>query len=454
MGMMKNIRARVRQYCEDTRGAIAILFALMAPVMIGSAGMALDYAQAYLVQQRLAQAIDAAALAASASSSDPTEIEQRVKDFFDVNYPPEKLGATFEPVVLVKGDEVIVTGEAYYHTTFLRLLGIEELDVDAETVVQRQVQGIEVVLVMDNTGSMATRDRIGTLRTAATNFVNILFDRTSNPNYIRIGLVPYSTSVNVGYYGLGKNPDGTYYDVPFVNNPNNLNYTTNQYHATDWFGCVKAKEYPIDTEDSIGSWDMYRFCRDENDVSQCRARYCNRSSCWYEDYVPNYICPKTPLMPLNNDRDALLASIGTMQADGHTYGNFGLVWGYRLLTPEYPFQEASDWDDIEWRKVAVMMTDGVNTMHNLYSAYGLTSEHNLNAGDLDDRMAEVCENMKEDGILLYTITFDSGVSNSTKELFRECATSDSNYYDAPDQEDLINVFETISRELSNLHIKS
>ncbi|MEZ5919358.1 MAG: hypothetical protein R3D66_05475 [Alphaproteobacteria bacterium] len=39
---------------------------------------------------------------------------------------------------------------------------------------------------MDNTGSMATNNNISTLRTAATNFVNILFDRTSNLNYIRI----------------------------------------------------------------------------------------------------------------------------------------------------------------------------------------------------------------------------------------------------------------------------
>ena len=73
----------IKDYIRNTAAAIAIAFAVMAPVIVGSAGMALDYAQAYLVQQRLAQAIDAAALAAAAASTDAGEIEQRVQDFFD-----------------------------------------------------------------------------------------------------------------------------------------------------------------------------------------------------------------------------------------------------------------------------------------------------------------------------------------------------------------------------------
>ena len=80
MTALKNkIRMMFEYYRSDITAAIAIAFALMAPIIIGAAGMALDYAQAYLVQQRLAQAIDAAALAAAAGSTDPTEINQRVQ---------------------------------------------------------------------------------------------------------------------------------------------------------------------------------------------------------------------------------------------------------------------------------------------------------------------------------------------------------------------------------------
>lgn len=448
---MLNLSGLWRRYRTQTAGAIAIVFAIMAPVMVGAAGMALDFSRAYLVQQRLAQAIDASALAGAASSTDAGEIERKIKEFFEVNYPPEKLGLTFEPHVEVLGNEVRVTGTAQYETMFLRVIGINDIDVDAKTIVQREVQGIEVVLVMDNTGSMATNNNISTLRTAATNFVNILFDRTSNPNYIRIGLVPYSTSVNVGPYGLGLDTEGGYYGAPFVNNPHNRTYDpvyNSSKYDQDWMGCVLAEDYPNDTLDHEGPWDMYRYCRDDQDDPYCDLDYYGNAR-----RSPNYICPRTALVPLTNDREFLLSSISTMQADGHTLGNFGMVWGYRVLSPEYPFEEASAWTNQEWRKAIVMMTDGVNTMHNYYSAYGPTRDHNIDPSDLNERFAEVCENLKAHDVTIYTVTFAGGVNESTKDYYRECASSEDQYYDAPSQADLINVFETISRELSNLHIK-
>src|SRR5688572_24836958 len=105
---------KLKKYIRDVSGAIVVAFALMAPIIVGSAGMALDYAHAYLVQQRLAHAIDSAALAAAASSTDPDVIEQKIREFFANNYPPEKLGATFDPEVVVTDGEIFVTGHATY----------------------------------------------------------------------------------------------------------------------------------------------------------------------------------------------------------------------------------------------------------------------------------------------------------------------------------------------------
>lgn len=158
-------------------------------------------------------------------------------------------------------------------------------------------------------------------------------------------------------------------------------------------------------------------------------------------------------MPLSSVQQDLLDNIDTMQASGHTLGNYGMTWGYRVVSPEYPFEEAADWDNDIWQKAVIMMTDGVNTMHPYYSAYARTSDHDIDASDLNDRFEEVCENMKDDGITIYTITFAGGVNESTKDFYRDCATSEDQYYDAPSQDALIEVFETISRELSNLYIK-
>lgn len=459
----------VKGYLRRTGGAIAIMFALMVPVLVGIVGVSLDLSQAYLVKQRLTQALDAAALAAAASSTDSAEITQKVLDFFAVNYPPEELGITFTPTVQIVGDEVIVTGSAQYNTLFLKVLGIRQIDVSGETTVVREVQGIEVVLVLDNTGSMSTNNNIQALKNAASNFVYIMYGidvddggdadpsaldgmATRDRDFIKVGMVPYSTSVNVGSYGFGEDLNGDYYGPSFVNNPFGLNYTTYYNTSNDWFGCVLAHDNPDDTLDHEGPWDMYRYCRDENDDPYCDLRWSDTRQEYYVRQKPNYNCVKTPITPLVTSPTQLKDSIDTMVASGHTYGNYGMVWGGRVLSEEYPFEEGVEWGNQYWRKAIVMMTDGNNTMHNRYSVYGPTQDHNIGVNDLNNRFVDVCDDLKEKGVLIYTVTF-YGANSSTKDYYRECATAESYYYDAPDQQDLIDVFETISRELSNLHIK-
>lgn len=444
MNILGTAKALGRTFKNDTRAAIAIAFALMAPVIVGAAGMALDYSQAYLVQQRLSQALDAAALSAAASSTDPTTIEARVRDFFAVNYPESKLGVTFEPVVLVSGDDITVTGTAHYDTSFLRIIGINSVPVEAITVVRREIQGIEVALVLDVTGSMATNNNIGTLRTAATSFVNILFNRAVDPDLIKIGLVPYSTAVNVGPYGLGYDVDGNSYGAPFVNNPNDLVF--DQSDNQEWHGCVEASSYPLDTQDHDGPWDQYRF----NCGGALTCEYYYRVS-W--DRNPNNWCNKSHIIPLSSDQDLLLGEISQFQAEGSTLGNLGMIWGYRVLSPEAPFEEGSPWDNRAVRRAVVMMTDGQNSINNFYSAYGPSNQNDVSVNDLNDRFSEICEAMKNDhNVTIYTVTFASGVNESTKQFYRDCASSEDQYFDAPDQSDLIEVFETIGRELSNIHL--
>ncbi|MCB1682406.1 MAG: pilus assembly protein [Rhodospirillales bacterium] len=503
------VRTYCRRYAQDNRGTIAVAFGIMAPLLIGMVGMSLDYSQAYLVRSRLAQALDASALAAAAYSADEAEIEQRVQDFFDANYPEDKLGVTFDPIVQVVGDEVRVTGNATYNTMFLKVLGIDTIDVTASTIVVREIQGLEVALVLDNTGSMASYNNIDALKTGTENFINILFDNTSNPDNVRIGMIPFANTVNVGSYGLGYNPDGSTYasGEPFVTLPSGVSTTTNHGSSGGWYGCIvehmddgydaaathAPNSYgqlwrsgsnwdghgwdpgvnsndPYDwdvTDDYEGPWDIYSFGKVITYDQSCSGSgyssarcsncggdgLCNSPYCFCRNSTPNQGCPYAQIMPLTSDRDALLDHVDTMTPDGNTLGNIGMAWGYRVLSPEFPFEEAHDWDNFYWKKAIVMMTDGDNTENGTYSSFWFTNKNNMSVTKFNNRFAEVCEALKDHGVAVYTITFTSGISESTKDYFRQCATSEDQYYDAPTQEELIDVFERIARELSNLHIK-
>src|SRR5690606_4312185 len=110
----------------------------------------------------------------------------------------------------------------------------------------------------------------------------------------------------------------------------------------------------------------------------------------------------------------------------------------------------SDYDDVDWSKTIVLMTDGDNVPYNQYSAYG--SYPGLSDNNLDSKVTSVCNNAKAKGVTLYTITFQSGISNSTRALFRNCASKEEFYFDAPNNQDLVEVFENIANQLSQLHI--
>ncbi|MGQ0526920.1 MAG: pilus assembly protein TadG-related protein [Alphaproteobacteria bacterium] len=535
------MKRKIRLYALECTGAIIIAFAIMAPVIVGSAGMALDFAQAYLVQQRLTQALDASALAAAASSTDAATIEQKVKDFFAANYPPEKLGITFEPRVVVNGDEVIVTGTAQYNTFFLRLIGIDSINVSAATTVQRQIQGLEVAMVLDNTGSMATNNNIGTLKTATRNFINILFDHAKDPEDVRIALVPYSNSVRVGRYGLGKKPDNTNYNdgTVFVQLPSGISYTNTHNDSSNWYGCITEHKstnynsaathvagsrgqlwrtgsgsgcnsatncrghgwapgvtnndsYPNDIEDEYaGPWDIYAYgrvilngqkCSDFDTSSydfvntaarcsactgsggKCAASYCfcTVGTSGSQDDGPNTGCPYAYVVPLTSDQTYLLSQVDPdtaaepddMEPHGHTMGNVGMLWGYKILSPEEPFTEGEPWDDEYWKKAVVMMTDGDNTLENNYTYFWDTHKNNITVTDLNERFVEVCEALKDKGVVIYTITFTSSINDDTKQYYEDCASSEDQYFDAPTQEELLDAFEQIANELANLYIKN
>ena len=442
-----------------------MVFAIAIPIVIGATGVSTDIAFAYLIKQRLSHALDAAAVAAAAASSGNDDVQATIDQFFEQNYPPEKLGATSSVQVSLDGSDIIVSATADYDTFFVKFLGVDAIEVYAESTVAREIIGLEVGLVLDVTGSMNTYvdgiKNIDALKTAASSFVTILFDRAIFDDTIKIGVVPYATAVNVGPYGL---------DNDFVNNPDGLEF--NQNNNNEWHGCVLALENPEDTQDGDSSteWEMYRH------TFEHAASWFNPSEWWggygqfkyqvYDDYYgPNYSCNRSYILPMTSEEQSILDHVDTLYASGSTLGNLGMAWGYRLISPNEPFTEGSNYDNEEWQKAVVMMTDGDNYMNPYYSAYGGFTQHSVDVSELNDRLEQTCTNMKAQGISIYTITFSYqtgtngngdpiyNIDDSTREVYERCATDENKYYDALGQEELIDVFEAISRELSLIHLK-
>ena len=80
-----------------------------------------------------------------------------------------------------------------------------------------------------------------------------------------------------------------------------------------------------------------------------------------------------------------------------------------------------------------------------------SNNFNTAQAQLDQKLRTVCENIKDTGIIIYTIVFQL-TDTSTQDLFRECATDADKFFNSPNNETLSEAFRAIGAELSNLRI--
>ncbi|ALJ35521.1 hypothetical protein D9623_09590 [Azospirillum brasilense] len=124
------------------RLALALIVALGFPLAAG-AGYTLETVRGYAVQARLAQAVDAAALAGGRVMFDDQR-DGHIRSFFDNAFTKSFLGA-HAAVLKIEDDTrsgvLTVHGQATVKALFTRVLGGSDLVVEAQSVVRRNVRG-------------------------------------------------------------------------------------------------------------------------------------------------------------------------------------------------------------------------------------------------------------------------------------------------------------------------
>ncbi|MBT06675.1 MAG: hypothetical protein CMM32_07145 [Rhodospirillaceae bacterium] len=491
-------------------GIIAVAYALAAIPVIMAIGGALDFGRAYLLQSRLAEALDKAALAVGAETTTNTAIlNQTLNNYFNANFNADGVGRTLNIASDITDSRITLRATGSVDTAFLKIINKNEIVVTVTTEVVRETTGLEVVLVLDNTGSMAANNRIGNLKVAARELVDILFQNEDRPENVRIALVPFVTTVNIGQENVG-----------FIRTP----IPENDYappRDPRWKGCVEARPFPHDTSDVFdinsdvaGLWDPYYWesepvldgfggffnvCENmwwlpnlrrglSRPIATGRSganfgtypdrstppRFFNVDTIPPSTHGPNKACPD-PITPLNNDRGRLRAAINQMQpwSGNGTMAHLGAVWAWRVLSPGPPFQEGRGRGAQGIKRAVIILTDGVNLVssgrsncsrfvdaryNSQYTGYGYLSENRLGTQSftgatavLNDRLSDVCTNLKRDDITVYTITFELNDA-TTQEVFRRCASEPKLYFPSPDSSTLQESFRAIGASLNALRI--
>jgi Flp pilus assembly protein TadG len=424
---MKRLFSRMttgsRRLAKDQSGATAFVLGLAVIPLFMAAGAAVDYGNWVATDSRLQAATDAAALAAGRAMN-RTEAERRqiATDYFHANFGKPKNAGT--PVVTMTIDEagnINVHGEVTVQNYLTAVAGLTESRLSANSQVRKASEGLEIVLVFDNTGSMGQMNRLTTLKEAATDFVNVLYNGKDEIAGLKIGVVPFSQFVNVG----PDKADAEWLDTGGLNPQSKVNFLDPDWHnwkawqavngkqnTISWPGCVESRLGAMSIDDTTPTLDdpatlfSPAFAPDEpgnrSDSPACHLWEGTRSDCSNRSgkavYNNNYMtdskqdgfsldvrqrdvgkygnnrastgsrgpgkgCNIQPIQALTTKKAPVLDTINNMKADGYTHVAEGVGWGLRVLSPTEPFTEGAAWEDDNVKKVMVLLTDGENTFN-------------------------------------------------------------------------------------------
>ncbi|BBB10801.1 pilus assembly protein [Sphingopyxis sp. FD7] len=211
------LRAGAKSLISDRRGNAFMLTAAAIIPVIGFVGSAVDIGRAYMTQLRLQQACDAGVLAgrrAMAGGSYDEAAEAEANKMFNFNFPEAKYGASgiLFSSQAVNASDVAGQASAVLPTELMFMFGKDEFRLSANCTAKLEISNVDVMLVLDVTGSMAQTNagdsvnRITALKDATMDFFDTLTNADVGDGRLRFGVVPYSSTANVGQIILAKNP--------------------------------------------------------------------------------------------------------------------------------------------------------------------------------------------------------------------------------------------------------
>lgn len=201
----RSFLARLR---SDIGGNVFAMTAAAVVPMIGVVGGAIDASRMYLTRSRLQAACDSAVLAGRKSMSSlnfDTTSRDRANTMFNFNFQDrdfQTTGTSFTPTGETSG-RVNGTASTTVPMTLMKVFGFTSRSVSVECSADIQIPNIDVVFVLDVTGSMnnqvsGTR-KIDALKAAVKRFYDEIYTRVgaAGADRVRYGFVPYSQTVNV-----------------------------------------------------------------------------------------------------------------------------------------------------------------------------------------------------------------------------------------------------------------
>lgn len=387
---------------EDGTLVVFALFILLAMLMFG--GLAVDMLRYENERARMQGTADRAVLAATMlrdneGNATPAQIleayfaAEGLTDQITGHYRVEEDDAN--------GRVITVFPSATVPSLFMNLVGVDSFAMTTPAQAAETIVGgpdVELVMVLDVSGSMAGDAKIVSMRAAAINLTRSLLNDASAPGKVAITLVPYDTYV--------LPPAGF------------LNFFTNTLGSG-----------------ACNDWGLWNQIAGSLNLATYR-RSCDTAT-W------------RTVRPYLSDAALAETYINQLQAAGTTSIDLGIRYGALFFDPTIrpaitqmiangdvdPIFNGRpyDWTEPDVVRALILLTDGENCCGERYGPL-----------QQDANALAVCEELKSRGVLIYAIAYQAPTAGAA--LMQSCASSPSHYFNTSADE-IIAVFEGITASI-------
>jgi hypothetical protein len=358
----RRLGGSVRVYRREESGSLIVFALFLFLLMALMGGFAIDLMRYEQTRTALQNTLDRCALMA-ASLTQRLDADDVLRDCV------AKVGLLdqLEDVTVLEGlnfRTVQATGRVDTDPIFMPMIGIQEFYAAGAAIAEQRTTNVEIVLVLDVSGSMSGA-KLANLKTAAAEFVNTVLSQDAE-HRISVAIVPYNAQVNLGPVLRAKYNAVNQHGVA---NVNCVELPTDSFASSS---LSRTLALPMMAYADIA----YATNTTNGFVSPTDSTYAR----------PNYgsaFCPPSTgnIVRLPGQNIAALQSqINALQAGGNTSIMYGMKWGLSLLDPaarpmftelrlaghipatlaDRPF----DYTDREALKLIVLMTDGEHVAHN------------------------------------------------------------------------------------------
>ena len=512
MGSKVRFAQAIAAFRVAQHGNVAMLSAFLIPAILGLAGIAVDLQNTVRQKVKVQASLDSAVLAGALSRQTGVtaadvaiDVDRYARAMID-----EQGGGLKCTPVAVSFDETNydITGavRCQQQTYLASLLGHDEVEFNVRSTSTYGVGRLDVAFIFDVSGSMNQLNRLNQLKTAASAaFDELLPDNNPLEGTVRLAIASYNHSLNAGPYinavtdTVTLGPDSSNSNAQNRYNSHNTSRMVDQatgrrffYHqrgaCTSWDTCGRNSSYTWNTVrrffDDTGLSDR---CVHERTGAQAATDLAPGTGRWLGAGNPRWnfsgwstskydgwmnvenqgatgygvgayqgrhgTCMPSGPVPLTDDKVALKAHVNALVAEGGTAGHLGIAWGWYLVSPDWAgiWPSASEplpYLEPQTSKAVILMTDGEFNI-----------QHPTAAKSSFAQSMDLCDAMKASSrrIQIYTVGFQvPGNVQRTgdgRTILEYCATSPSHVFSAASGEELLQVYRSIARSISELRLK-